>query len=152
MSPRIHATFGLIASVVVACAVGWGFVLAGSPAMRRMERFDQRRLHDLQAIAREIRMMVLDPNNEASRRQLLPKTLAEAAQRARNERLSLHDPETGEPYEYMVKSETLFELCARFTRARDSDQAVFWNHPAGSHCFTIDVLKRAPDLLEYTPF
>ena len=47
--------------------------------------------------------------------------------------------ETGEPYEYRVLGPSKYELCATFSMARDADHGVFWNHPAGRHCWTIDV-------------
>ena len=144
MSPRMHVTFGVVASIAVVGALSWGFVLVGSPAVRRLERFDQRRLQDLQAIAREIQWMVLDPNKKGALKQPLPKTLNEAAAGARNERLNLQDPETGEPYGYTVKNETTYEICATFTRPHNSDRAVLWNHAAGRHCFTVNVLERTP--------
>ncbi len=145
MTPRTHVAFGIFASITVFAAVAWGFFLVGSPTTRREERFDERRLQDLQAIAREIRFMVVDPNEEGTLKEALPKTLEEAAERARNERVNLRDPETAEPFTYAVKGESTFELCATFTRPRESDRAVFWNHPAGQHCFTINVLDPPPD-------
>jgi len=144
MSPRIHAAFAIVASVVVASAVAWGFVLVGSPAARRLERFDEQRLQDLQTIAREIQSMVVDPNKKGRLKESLPKTLEEAAKRARNARVNPRDPETGEPYAYTVKNETTYELCATFAQRRDWDSRVFWNHPAGAHCFTINVLDPLP--------
>jgi hypothetical protein len=83
MSPRVHAAFAVVASAVVAASVAWGFVLAGSPATRRLERFDEQRLQDLQLIAREIQWMVMDPNKMGTLKEALPKTLEEAAERAR---------------------------------------------------------------------
>jgi hypothetical protein len=144
MSVRTHAAFGVAASIVVTFAIVWGFVLAGSPATRRLERLDERRLQDLQTIASEIQSMVVYPDRKRELKEPLPKTLNEAVQRARGARLNPRDPETGEPYRYTVKSETTYELCARFTRRRESDFRVFWNHPAGKHCFTINVLDPPP--------
>ena len=144
MSPRFHAAFAAVASVVVVTAVGWGFVLVGSPGTRRLERFDEQRLRDLQTIAHEIQLMVVNPHKKGTLKEALPKTLEEAAQRARNERVNPRDPETGEPYGYTVKNETAFELCATFSQQRDWDSRVFWNHPAGTHCFTINVFDPPP--------
>ena len=144
MTPRTHAVFAIAATTVVGFAVAWGFVLVGSPSTRRLERFDEQRLQDLQTIAREIQLMVEDPNEKGTLKEALPKTLAEAATRARDERVNPRDPETGEPYRYTVKSETTYELCATFARPRDWDSRVFWNHPAGAHCFTINVLDPPP--------
>ena len=144
MSPRVHAAFAIVASVVVASAVAWGFVLVGSPATRRLERFDEQRLQDLQIIAREIQSMVEDPNKKGRLKEALPKTLEEADQRSRGKRVNLRDPETGDPYLYTLKSDTSYELCATFARQRDWDSRVFWNHPAGARCFTINVLDPPP--------
>ena len=144
MSPRFHVVFGIAASVVVAVAIAWGFFLVGSPATRRLERFDERRLQDLQTIVREIHLMVADPYKQGTLKDALPKTLEEAAQRARNQRVNPRDPETDEPYTYTVKNDTTFELCATFAQKRDDDSRVFWNHPAGKHCLTIDVLNPPP--------
>lgn len=144
MTPRIHAACAIAATTVVVLAVAWGFVLVGSPATRRLERFDEQRLQDLQTIAREIQLMVEDPNEKGTLKEALPKTLAEAASRASDERVNPRDPETGEPYGYTVKNDTTYELCAKFSRPRDWDSRVFWNHPAGAYCFTINVLDPPP--------
>jgi len=144
MTLRIHAAFAVVASVVVAVAVAWGFFLVGSPATRRLEHFDEHRLQDLQTIAREIQSMVENRNKRGTLKEPLPKTLEEAAERARDERLNPSDPETNEPYRFRINNETTYELCATFARKRDSDARVFWNHPAGKHCFTINVLDPPP--------
>jgi hypothetical protein len=145
MSPRVHAAFAIVASTVVACAVAWGFYLVGSPLDRREVRFDEQRLRDLQTIAREIRQMVVDSHGDKNElKAALPKTLAEAIERGRGQQMNSLDPETGEPYEYTVKSDSTFELCAQFARPRDWDSNVFWNHAAGKHCFTINVLDPPP--------
>lgn len=144
MSWRFHAVFAVLASVAVAIAIAWGFMLVGSPGARRLERFDEQRLQDLQAIVREVHAMVVDADKPPSLKGPLPKTLEEVGERARSERVKLNDPETGEPYSYVVKDENTFELCATFTMVRSSDRSVFWNHPAGRHCFTIHVLDPPP--------
>jgi hypothetical protein len=144
MTARAHAAFGVTASIVVMFAIVWGFVLVGSPTTRRLERLDEQRLRDLQSIASEIQSMVMNPHKQGELKEPLPKTLDEALQRARSARLNPRDPETGEPYRYTVKGETTYELCATFVRRRDADFSVFWNHPAGAHCFTISVLDPPP--------
>jgi len=145
MTWRFHAAFAAIAAALVAFAIAWGFVLVGSPGARRLERFDEQRLRDLQAIAREINALVVVEVDETCKlKGPLPKTLQEVVERARIEQVRPTDPESGEPYAYEVKSETSYEVCATFTQARESDHSVFWNHPAGRHCFTIDVLDPPP--------
>src|SRR5260221_14736577 len=120
MTLRIHVVFAVVASLVVAFAVAWGFVLVGSPATRRLERFDERRLQDLQTIAREIQSMVEDRNKKGTLKEPLPKTLEEAAQRARDERLNPRDPDTGESYVYGIRNETTYDPCPTFRLKRDS--------------------------------
>jgi hypothetical protein len=144
MSARFHAVFFAATTVAVVLAVAWGFYLVGSPTTRRLERFDEQRLQDLQTIAREIHALVVDREDERKLKQPLPRSLAEAANRALDERLNARDPETGEPYGYTVKDDTTYEVCATFSRARDRDSPVFWNHPQGRHCFTINVLDPPP--------
>jgi len=150
MSARTHLAFAGVASLVVGFAVAWGFVLAGSPAARRIQLLDDRRLQDLQTIARAIESESVESSATGtadSKKKLqhpLPKTLEEADKGARLEKLSIHDPETGEPYGYTMVNSTTFTLCANFSQARDAEYRVFWNHPAGRHCFTIDVLDPPP--------
>ncbi len=98
MTFRTHTAFGVAASIVVTSAIVWGFVLAGSPSTRRLERLDEQRLQDLQTIASEIQSMVVHPDRKRELKEPLPRTLDEAVQRARGARLSPRDPETGEPY------------------------------------------------------
>ena len=144
MTWRFHAVFAVFATALVAFAIAWGFMLVGSPGTRRLERFDEQRLQDLKAIVREVHAMVVDADKPPSLKGPLPKTLEEIVERARTERIKLNDPETGEPYRYLVTNETTFELCTTFTQVRNSDSSVFWNHPAGTHCFTINVLDPPP--------
>ena len=144
MTVRTHTAFGVASSIVVTFAIVWGFVLAGSPRTRRLERLDEQRL----GFANHSKRDSVDgcvPGQERELKEPLPKTLDHAVQRARGARLNPRDPETGEPYRYTIKSETTYELCATFTRRRESDFRVFWNHPAGEHCFTINVLDPPPD-------
>ena len=136
----IHAIFSVASSVVVVATVVWGAILAGSPGMARLQRFDQQRLSDLQTIFREVQSLCHDPDIKDKLKRELPGTINELAALARSHRINLVDPETGEPYIYQVKDDTTYELCATFSLERNSDVNVFWNHPAGRHCFTVDAL------------
>ena len=121
---------------------GWQRVhrLVGSPATARLRRFDQQRLNDLQTIFREVQSLCQDPDIKHELKRALPATLDELAVLARTERINLTDPETKERYLYRVKDGTTYELCATFSMERDSDVEVFWNHPSGKHCYTVDAL------------
>lgn len=132
--------FSAVMSIVVVGAVVWGVALVGSPGTARLQRFDQRRLEDLQTIFREVQSLCRDPDIKHELKRALPETLDELASLARSERISRTDPETRQRYAYTVKGPTTYELCATFSLERDSDVEVFWNHPAGRHCFTVDAL------------
>ena len=140
MTTRIHVVFSIALSIVVVVAVVWGVALVGSPGTARVQRFDQQRLEDLQTIFREVQSLCQDPDIKDELKRALPDTLDELAALARSERINLTDPETGQRYVYTVKDPTTYELCATFSLARDSDAEVFWNHPPGKHCFTVDAL------------
>jgi hypothetical protein len=140
MTKRTHVIFSVVMSMVVVATVVWGVVVVGTPGTVRLRRFDHRRMEDLQTISREIQSLCHDPDIKDRLKRALPATLDELAAIARSERISLTDPETGQPYLYEVKDGTTYELCATFALVRDSDLEVFWNHPAGPHCFTVDAL------------
>jgi hypothetical protein len=140
MTERTHVIFSVASSVVVLVAVAWGVALAGSPSTVREQRFDQRRLEDLQTIFREVQSLCYDSDMKDELKRELPDTLDELAALARSERVNWADPETNERYVYTVKDDHTYELCATFSLERDSDAEVFWNHPPGRHCFTIDAL------------
>ena len=137
---RIHVLFSVASSVVVVVAVVWGVALVGSPGTTRLGRFDQQRLNDLETIFREIQSLCRDPDIKTELKRPLPETLDELAALARYERIMLTDPQTQQRYVYTVKDETTYELCATFSLERDSDLNVFWNHPSGKHCFTVNAL------------
>lgn len=140
MTCRMHIVFSTASALVVIGAIIWGVVLVGTPRVVRLQRFDDQRLEDLQAIFREVQSLCHDRDIKDRLKRPLPSSLDEVAMLARVERISLHDPETGERYEYIVTSPTTYELCATFTHRRVSDEQVFWNHPPGQQCFRIDAL------------
>jgi hypothetical protein len=142
MNASIHRFAAIAATIVVLAAVVWGFVSAGTPDFVRLERLDERRIDDLQAIVWAMQRHVRDPD---SSRQLLkrglPRKLEDLAKAVTDRKLSLTDPETGEPYEYEPTAWNTYRLCATFDLPRNATRRVFWNHPAGRHCFTIDVTE-----------
>jgi hypothetical protein len=140
MTTKIHRLFTVASSLVVVVTVVWGAVLVGSPGTARLQRFDRQRLSDLRTIFREVQSLCYDPDIKNELKRPLPETLEQVAAQARSERINLTDPETGEQYAYRLKDATTYELCATFSLSRDSDVDVFWNHPPGRHCFTINAL------------
>jgi hypothetical protein len=134
-----HRAFAALATLLVLGAVAAGFALVGTPAARRLERLDERRLGELRATLGEVVALCRAGGAPPSLRRPLPATLDELAGQARGRRVARADP-AGMPYGYRVLDERRLELCATFDQPRDADVDVFWNHPAGRHCFTIDVL------------
>ncbi len=140
MTTKTHVVFSVALSMVVVVAVVWGVAVVGTPGTARLQRFDQQRLEDLQTIFREVQSLCRDPDIKDELKRALPDSLDVLAALARSERINLTDPETRQRYVYTVKDGTTYELCATFSLERDSDVEVFWNHPSGEHCFTIDAL------------
>ena len=124
---------GLFATLAVAGAVAslcCGLLVVGTPGVQRRVEADNRRVQDLRSIA--IALNGMKP---------LPASLAQAA--AARPILHIKDPETGAPYEYAVKSEKDYELCAAFA-VEDKAPTVrgvaseFWSHPKGRACFAFE--------------
>jgi len=142
----IYGTFHrralLLTGFAVAVSVVWGIVLVGSPLTQRERRFDEQRVSDLRIIAEGIRSIVYDKGAYDPGRiriKPIPQSLDQAAEQAEYQRMNTQDPQTGEPYGYTVLSSNTLELCATFTTERDQAFDIFWNHPSGRHCFTVDV-------------
>jgi hypothetical protein len=73
---------------------------------------------------------------------LPPSLMAFAAARPN---VPVKDPQTGLLYEYRLKSDKEYELCAAF--ATDGNRrytSEFWAHPKGRACFAFDKSRTAP--------
>lgn len=132
----------IIASLIVLAAVVAAFLVVGSPAHQRDLNFDQRRVSDLQSIQSET-------VNYWQQKAKLPSQLSDLTNSISGFKAPM-DPETGNPYEYIVKSGLNFQLCADFKLpSANSNQSRAipmmypydnWDHAAGHVCFdrTID--------------
>jgi hypothetical protein len=104
---------------------------AGTPAVQRKIEADNRRVQDLQTLARTLSPMPT-----------LPQSLPERPG------LRVKDPDTGVPYEYRLKSDKEYELCATFTTSGDAAvqqyTSGFWTHPKGRACFAFDKSRPVP--------
>lgn len=135
MTKRRDGLMAAGALVAILVVLALGFHRIGPRANRRAIRADERRIEDLRSIAQEMYFR--------NRRQMpMPATLAEPLQSAR---VSLNDPVTNAPYEYHLKSGSVYELCATF--ATDSGapdegglqpHSGFWRHPKAHHCYQLD--------------
>lgn len=142
----IHRIYAGISASLVLIALIWGFVLVGSPVSSRQERYDDRRLQDLNLINQAIWNHVYDGRpwevpTDGSLRRPLPDSLQTMADQVTGQRLNLTDPQTNNPYAYTVTGITTYELCATFNAMRDDPYDVFWNHGAGKTCFLFDALR-----------
>jgi hypothetical protein len=112
LARTVQPWFGI---VLVLAAIIAGFIAVGSPASQRAYRFDTQRVNDLTSIQGQV-VSYWQQKNEK-----LPATLADL-----NDPLSWFtvplDPETKASYEYSVKSDLSFELCATFSRATRDDE------------------------------
>jgi len=127
------AIFGWAASGVVLAAIVLGFTGIGAPSYNRDVDFDQRRVSDLQTLARRITIAY-------AAHKTLPRSLNALAQ---NEPELLTDPLTSNPYAYQPGNAGTYPLCATFqtdTAEPPFDRSI-WKHPAGSHCFELSATQ-----------
>jgi hypothetical protein len=120
-----------VAVAVVVAVVGAGLLSIGSPAKARAEALDARRVRDLADVASDLH------DNYTDARKPVPKTLS----------LTQRDPVTERSYGFARISSLRYRLCATFalpTPASRNDEtpSSFWRHPAGYHCYGLDVRER----------
>jgi hypothetical protein len=143
---RLDWTFGTTSVALVALVVIAGFGIVESPFQARLRRFDERRMDDLIEIQQTIERQVVEymRDGELRLKRPLPRSLEEVAEFVAQDEygrdLRIVDPQTGKKYEYSVKSETSYELCAEFS-LEEKSQYRGRNHPAGRYCFVEDVIK-----------
>ena len=144
----MHRGYLIVSSLIVVAGIVGAFFVTGSPLQGRAERFDEQRVNDLRAIHSEILNISYgnqgyppSPEPMTDLPNPLPANLDEVAAHAVYQKINTVDPETGAPYEYTVLSPTSYEICATFALDRDQQYDIFWNHPAGRHCYSVDALK-----------
>jgi uncharacterized protein DUF5671 len=133
---------GVVAMALVAVV---GLVLLGSPGSARARELDQRRLRNVQALSAAVESYAADYGR-------LPPSLDALMSRPNAPRpaTEVTDPVTDQPFEYAVLDSVHYRLCATFA-TRDTIGPIggskpFWSHPAGRHCFTLELSprRRAP--------
>jgi len=153
--PSKHSKyFAWLAGVIVLVLIVIGFVLTGSPKQERLMRFDAQKTEALNNIQYQIIYYWQS-------KQRLPQTL-QMLEDPISGFMAPTDPQTGKPYEYTVKGENVFELCAEFNLPSISQNNIGepkaipvmpgysisnWNHDAGRVCF-----ERTIDKELYPPF
>ena len=127
--------FAVLALAAASTACCFGVMLTGTPGTQRHMEADNRRVQDLRTLASTLHGMPA-----------LPPSLMSL--RANRPTLRVTDPETGSQYEYTVRAEKEFELCATFSAVTDPDTpqfgSQFWSHPAGHACFAFNTARPFP--------
>ncbi len=137
---KFDRVFALVATAAVVTGAIAGFWLLGSPTQQRQIRADQQRLRDLHQIAQNL-------NQKAEQSQNRGKPVNLPASLSASERKS--DPISGKLYDYQRIDNTRYKLCAEFATNSAEDRLQdptteqdFWQHPAGRHCFQLNVLEK----------
>lgn len=149
--PGLRLFAGVVA-VAVAVTLVAGLVVAGSPARARAAKLDLQRESNLRQIAIQV-------DRYWNQFRALPPDL-ETLDSTRGLGLaSIRDPESGDPYSYVVIGERGYELCGDFATSTLDDEkprakphtgllwtgsAEFWRHGEGRHCFSIEVREESP--------
>ncbi len=153
ISRKTFQIFGLVISVIIIIGIILGFVAGGSPAMERKRGFDEQRANDLADISQCL-------ENYARQYKRLPNSLEELNKTTYSYCVDKKDPETNQPYEYRVISqsktisknkEAEFELCANFALKSEDDsvsnsspyyarQNQWSQHTAGRNCDRMQVV------------
>ena len=139
-------------AVVVIASIGYSVYLFGAPGEQRSIQFDRQRVSDLTNISHNV-----DEFWELNGQ--LPAGFEDMSG-TRYSIDSIHDPETGVPYEYRVvdRAEGAYELCAVFATGtaerrerspRFSDDP--WSHGMGKTCFPLEVRRERPMPVEVVP-
>lgn len=147
---QVTRVAAILSAVIVLAAIVTGFFIVGSPAKQRAMRFDDQRVQDLQNIQGNI-------TNYWTQKSKIPAQLNDLTDSLSGFTPPM-DPDTKQLYEYSVKDEYAFELCATFAYPTGdwSQQNRFatapvpygvkgtgmdnWSHASGRVCFerTID--------------
>ncbi len=154
-----NVVFAAAVSILLLALIICSFMVMGSPKTQRALRFDQQRIQALESIQYQI-------INNWQQKQSLPLTLEELESPLMGYTLP-KDPEfqKGLKYEYMKKSELIFDLCATFSEPlpkgyvesydfatsvehpSPGGASYHWDHDAGRTCF-----ERTIDPKVYPPF
>ncbi len=156
---RVMKIGAIVSSVVILGAIVAGFFIVGSPKEQRAVRMDEQRVYDLQSIQSSTL-------NYWTQKESLPSTLQDLQDPFSGYKAPV-DPETGADYEYTVKGDLEFEMCAVFQgdnptgmspngiayprmmyNANSDASFDVWSHGMGRTCFmrTID-----PELYDNQP-
>jgi hypothetical protein len=140
---RRSVFFVIGSGLIVVVAVATAFFVLPSPWEARKGRLDDVRVRDLNALNGVI--VGYARNNEGR----LPAKLSDMQNSniQQNITVSLRDPVTAAPYEYVAKDEKNYELCATFESTGPDISATYlvsWRHEAGRRCFPLKLPPMPP--------
>jgi uncharacterized protein DUF5671 len=132
-------TMALASTGVVAIMIVLGFMQLGAPSAQRKLVADSQRVQQLYVLSNAIRNYWLAHSSH------LPSSLSEVSG-------SYLDPMTSKTFEYVPTPGSQYQLCAVFAARspREEDNQASrgdpntWTHPAGRHCFPLDVSALPP--------
>ena len=132
---RRRSLWAVAALAAVAAGLVGAFLQLGSPAERRRLRLDEQRVGRLQALRGDV-----EEHLQLEKR--LPPDLAALAGKPWADAVT-NDPVSLRPFGYEVLGPRRYRLCAEFDRPsrppRPDEEADFWAHPQGRHCYEIEV-------------
>ncbi|OGJ15057.1 hypothetical protein A2585_00580 [Candidatus Nomurabacteria bacterium RIFOXYD1_FULL_39_12] len=130
----------VVAFVIVAGSIVWGFSVLGSPHTQRLLKYDEQKINDLMNINSQVTM-------HYELKGFLPTALSDLIS-LNNYSFMPVDQQTGKAYEYKLlgQSARAYELCAEFNKASNDkgNQTtamkypygdVSWTHGSGRYCF-----------------
>jgi hypothetical protein len=140
---RSSLVFMTGSGLIVVAAVMTAFFVLPSPWEARKQKLDDVRVRDLNALTSAIAGYAR--NNDGR----LPAKLSDMQNSTpqQNITVGLRDPVTAAPYEYAVKDEKNYELCATFEATGPDISAsylVSWRHEAGRRCFPLKLPPMPP--------
>ena len=133
----------VFATVLTAVALVYGFSTIPSPALQRELKLDHERVSSLGELQYSIDAYYRNNNR-------LPESLNILAKNSyySTRELNKVDPQTNQPYEYLVINDTKYQLCAVFTTDSENDPAEYdsenynystyknkFKHSKGRQCF-----------------
>lgn len=135
LTPSYRMFWRGFAVFIVLGSVIWGFVVLGSPATQRKYKYDDTKVNDLMNINSAVQSYY-------SNKGVLPKSFTDLS--TQNYYIIQVDSQTQKNYEYIMTSNTSYQLCAEFNMASDDNTknpqmypygGAGWTHPAGRYCF-----------------
>jgi hypothetical protein len=131
IKPNTKKIIGLVIILITLSTLTAVFMLIGTPEEIRKRRIDDQRIFDLMSLQSSI-VYFWELN------QKLPENITELKSLS-----YIYIPK--DDYEYIIKSNTTFEICANFYYSNIGGQTSYeWQHGEGRYCFERDIEKILP--------